>query len=159
MDENLFVWDPNMRGIMIKYLNLKLEKKLVEVIEEQTNVNIPIKYEAIYFIPEIGCDVCKIRIKFLDGEVVQVEKEFVRLNVLGVIQAIVDLDKTEKNNFNVSTDNKNQKILTFSHAKKNYTLSKGNIVQVKLLEKFVKSDRSLILSCEFDFSKSQIILN
>ena len=86
------------------------------------------------------------------------EKEFVRLNVLGVIQAIVDLDKTEKNNFNVSTDNKNQKILTFSHAKKNYTLSKGNIVQVKLLEKFVKSDRSLILSCEFDFSKSQIIL-
>lgn len=60
MDENLFVWDPNMRGIMIKYLNLKLQKNFVEIVEEQTNVNIPIKYEAIYFIPEIGCDICKI---------------------------------------------------------------------------------------------------
>jgi hypothetical protein len=60
MDENLFVWDPNIRGIMIKYLNIKLEKKYVEVLEEQTHVNVPIKYEAIYFIPEAGSVLCKI---------------------------------------------------------------------------------------------------
>jgi hypothetical protein len=59
MDENLFVWDPNMRGIMLKYINLKLEKKSVEVVEEQTHVNLPIKYEAIYFIPEPGIELCK----------------------------------------------------------------------------------------------------
>ncbi len=82
-----------------------------------------------------------------------------KLNVFGFIQAIVDLEKTEKNNFNISTDNKNQKILTFSHSKKNYTLSKGNMVHVKLIEKYVKPDRSVVLSCELDFTKSQVILS
>lgn len=99
-------------------------------------------------------------LKYLkDGEVIEIQKEFVKLNVFGIIPAIVDLDKSEKNNFNVSMDNKNQKILTFSHKKKNYTLTKGNLLHIKLLEKYVKPDRSVMLSCEFDFSKSQIILN
>jgi hypothetical protein len=62
------------------------------------------------------------------------------------------------NNFNVTFDNKNQKVLTFTQKKKNYTIAKGNIIQVKLSEKYVKPDRSVVLSCEFDFSKSQISL-
>jgi hypothetical protein len=36
---------------MIEFSNLKLEKKLIEMIEEQTDLHIPIKYEAVYFKP------------------------------------------------------------------------------------------------------------
>ena len=78
---------------------------------------------------------------------------------MGFILGIIDLDNAEKNNFNVSLDNKNQKILTFSHKKKNFTIAKGNMIQIKLVEKFVKPDRTVVLSCEFDLSKSQVNLN
>lgn len=36
---------------MIEFSNLKLQKKLIEMIEEQTDLHIPIKYKAVYFKP------------------------------------------------------------------------------------------------------------
>ncbi len=54
LGECLYVWDSTVKGVMIKYFNLKLQKKMVEIIEEQDDFNIPVIYEAIYFIPKEG---------------------------------------------------------------------------------------------------------
>jgi hypothetical protein len=64
MDSNLYVWDNNVKGIMLKYSNLKIRRRLIEIVAEQDFINIPVQYQALYFIPneddEAGCFLCII---------------------------------------------------------------------------------------------------
>lgn len=58
--ENLMVWDPQVGGVMLRFSHVKLEKRLVEIIEEQDYVNIPVNYQAVYFIPRVNGITCNI---------------------------------------------------------------------------------------------------
>lgn len=60
LDQSLFVWDSDVKGFLVKYHNLKLEKKLIELVDVQDYITIPIIYEAIYFIPKPMDFTCKI---------------------------------------------------------------------------------------------------
>lgn len=55
MDKKINNWDNENKGILIRYNNLKILKKLVEIIDEQDYLNIPISYNAEYFFPD-KCD-------------------------------------------------------------------------------------------------------
>ena len=51
-NEKLNLWDNERKGIFIKYENLKLLKRIIEIIDEQDYLNIPISYTGEYFMPD-----------------------------------------------------------------------------------------------------------
>ncbi len=52
LDKKLNLWDNERKGIMIRYENLKVLKRIIELIDEQNYLNIPISYSAEYFLPD-----------------------------------------------------------------------------------------------------------
>ena len=142
---------------MINFTNLKLEIKLVELIDEQTDLNIPIKYDAIYFHPIENEFISKfLFIIILDGEVVEINEKSIKLEFFGCIIGFVDLEPIIGNlNVNLSPTGNSISILS-SKDKKNQTIKEGDLLAVKLLKHFVRSNKSPVLACQLDLNNLSI---
>jgi hypothetical protein len=60
LDETLFTWDTTLQGVLLKFYDLKITKKCVEIVDEQNVINIPVSYNAIYFCPVPGNSICNL---------------------------------------------------------------------------------------------------
>ena len=59
LNQKLFLWDNESNGILMKYEDLKLLKKSIELVNEQDYLNIPITFNATYFFPKNYENICK----------------------------------------------------------------------------------------------------
>ncbi len=141
---------------MLKYLNLKLEKKTVELIETQESLNIPVRYEAVYFIPKEDEFISnKLFINTnLDGEVIEITEKLIKIELFGFLNGYVDLDPiNESINVHMSSSGNSISILS----KKGQNIKIGDLILVKILKHFVRIDKSLVLACQLDLNNLSII--
>lgn len=58
LEQCLYLWDDSIKGIPMKIRNVKLTKKIIEIVDEQDYINIPIRYEAICYMPKVNDYTC-----------------------------------------------------------------------------------------------------